>query len=259
MGESLQRLAMAAFEHYVLEGSEVRGPWQHMIICAPQAVGIIWWLLLLFTATLWPLQSINICTFVPSPLCCLGKVPGCHFYCLQKGVAAAAEALAGLLPHLPVADAWTCLQQLAQPLTQQACGSEASEPCIARLAALRRCAEALLQAYASPGTEKGGAEGCAEQAGQAQAQAERAQAQTGPLIDASTDAGRQTQAQPELPPGLAASECAAWQQRAASLVVPALEFCAAHSDFAVQQVRCCRSMLSAWIIEHCKLPAIASS
>lgn len=27
VGESLQRLAMAAFEHYVLEGSEVRGSW----------------------------------------------------------------------------------------------------------------------------------------------------------------------------------------------------------------------------------------
>lgn len=204
-------------------------------------------------------MCIRICTFVPSPFCCLGKVPGCHFCCLQEGVAAAVEALAGLLPHLPVADAWNCLQRLAQPLAQQACGSEASEPCIARLTALRRCAEVLLQAYASPGTDEGGAEGCAEQAGQEQAQAERPQAQTGPLIDASTDAGRLTHAQPELRSSLTASEYAAWQQRAASLVVPALEFCTTHSDFAVQQVRCCRSMLSAWIIEHCKLSAIASS
>ena len=158
---------------------------------------------------------------------------------------AAVEALAGLLPHLPVADAWNCLQQLVQALTQQACRSGPSEPCIARLTALRRCAEALLHAHASLGTDEGGAEGCAELTRQAQVQAERPQAQTEPLQDASTDAGRQTQAQLELPPDLAASECAAWQQRAASLIVPALEFCAAHLDFAVQQVRCCRSMLAA--------------
>lgn len=63
---------MAAFEHYVLEGSEVRGPWQHMIICAPQAGGIIWWLLSLFTAHLNPLRAYTGANLYPP--CCIAWV-----------------------------------------------------------------------------------------------------------------------------------------------------------------------------------------